>query len=472
MYGNYEDGPQMGHYPQVPPQRMVFDGKRMRKPIQRKTVDFNSVVINHLETRQILRPKLDLPGLEPSPEFIKDYQLPSFWPPISSVCTKFIHTSTNKIRCPINVVRWTPEGRRLITGSSSGEFTLWNGLTFNFETILQAHDTAVRAMIWSHNNNWMVTGDHGGIIKYWQPNMNNVKAFTAHKEAIRDLGFSPTDIKFVSCSDDVTLKIWDFALCKEEHVLTGHGADIKCVSWHPQKSLLVSGGKDNLIKIWDAKSGKNITTLHGHKNTVLQVKWNLNGNWLLTASRDQLLKLFDIRTMKEVQTFKGHKKEVTAVAWHPFHEDLFVSGGFDGSILYWLVGSDESVGDIQAHESSVWDLDWHPVGHILCSGSNDHTTKFWCRNRPADKEKDKYIINKGETAESTSTEPTDSLPAGSTNLPSSSIIPGVGGKNDYDQQPDHLPPPPPQKKPIVNLTPQLNNNRPPPPRDLTPGINF
>lgn len=32
---------------------------------------------------------------------------------------------------------WTPEGRRLVTGASSGEFTLWNGLTFNFETILQ-----------------------------------------------------------------------------------------------------------------------------------------------------------------------------------------------------------------------------------------------------------------------------------------------------------------------------------------------
>ena len=34
-------------------------------------------------------------------------------------------------------MQWTPEGRRLVTGASSGEFTLWNGLTFNFETILQ-----------------------------------------------------------------------------------------------------------------------------------------------------------------------------------------------------------------------------------------------------------------------------------------------------------------------------------------------
>lgn len=84
-------------------------------------------------------------------------------------------------------MQWTPEGRRLITGSSSGEFTLWNGLTFNFETILQAHDSAVRAMRWSHNDNWMVTADHSGVIKYWQSNMNNLKMFQGHKEAIRDL---------------------------------------------------------------------------------------------------------------------------------------------------------------------------------------------------------------------------------------------------------------------------------------------
>lgn len=35
------------------------------------------------------------------------------------------------------VMQWTPEGRRLLTGSSSGEFTLWNGMGFNFETIMQ-----------------------------------------------------------------------------------------------------------------------------------------------------------------------------------------------------------------------------------------------------------------------------------------------------------------------------------------------
>ncbi len=37
------------------------------------------------------------------------------------------------------MLQWTPTGRRLITGSQSGEFTLWNGQSFNFEMILQVH---------------------------------------------------------------------------------------------------------------------------------------------------------------------------------------------------------------------------------------------------------------------------------------------------------------------------------------------
>jgi polyadenylation factor subunit 2 len=45
-------------------------------------------------------------------------------------------------------------------------------------------------MKWSHNDDWMVTADHHGFIKYWQSNMNPLKVFQGHKEAIRDLRYS------------------------------------------------------------------------------------------------------------------------------------------------------------------------------------------------------------------------------------------------------------------------------------------
>lgn len=33
--------------------------------------------------------------------------------------------------------------------------------------------------------------------------------------------FSPTDLKLATCSDDGTVRIWDFMRCKEERVLRG-----------------------------------------------------------------------------------------------------------------------------------------------------------------------------------------------------------------------------------------------------------
>lgn len=241
-------------------------------------------------------------------------------------------------------------------------------------------------MSWSHSDEWLVSGDHGGIIKYWQPNMNNLNVIQGHREAVRDVTFCPNDTRFATASDDGTIKIWDFNMGREERDLKGHGWDVKCVDWHPSKGLLVSGSKDNLIKFWDPRSGKALTTLHGHKNTVMSTKWSVNGDFMASVSRDQTVKVYDLRTMKEYATLRGHKKEVNSVAWHPVHTKMLVTGGSEGAILYWILDqSEEPVGSIDfAHESNVWSLAWHPIGHLLCSGSNDHTTRFWSRNRPGE----------------------------------------------------------------------------------------
>src|SRR6201746_817185 len=139
--------------------------------------------------------------------------------PADSVPARHLHSSLNKIKHPVNVVKWTPEGRRLLTASSSGEFTLWNGMGFNFETIMQAHDSAIRAAKYAHNRDWLISADQDGVVKYWQPNFNNVKAFQAHNDTIRDIAFAPTDVKFVTACDDSTLKIFDFAGGTEEMTL-------------------------------------------------------------------------------------------------------------------------------------------------------------------------------------------------------------------------------------------------------------
>ena len=50
------------------------------------------------------------------------------------------------------------------------------------QLILQAHDSSIRAMEWSKQDDWLISGDNRGLIKYWQLNLHNVKTFLAHKE--------------------------------------------------------------------------------------------------------------------------------------------------------------------------------------------------------------------------------------------------------------------------------------------------
>jgi polyadenylation factor subunit 2 len=38
----------------------------------------------------------------------------------------------------------------------------------------------------------------------------------------------------------------------------------------------------------------------------------------------------------------------------------------------------------QAHDSNVWALTFHLLGHLLVFASNDHTTRFWAREHPGD----------------------------------------------------------------------------------------
>uniref|UniRef100_A0A8R1HLZ1 WD_REPEATS_REGION domain-containing protein n=1 Tax=Caenorhabditis japonica TaxID=281687 RepID=A0A8R1HLZ1_CAEJA len=375
-------------------------GRRLRKNVAnvRRHVDFVSTVLNQCENRlwQYGRQRVLLqPDILYQPMALPADATPDT--PVDCILTKFIRTAMNKVKCPVYSVCWSPEGKRLITGCQTGEFTLWNGTAFNFETILQAHDSAIRALKWSANEQWLLSADQGGYVKYWQPNMNNAHMFSAHKdEAIRGLAFAPTDVKFATASDDGTARIWDFGRYSEERVLRGHGAEVRCIDWHPTKGLLVTGSRDTQqpVKIWDPKSGSCLATLQEHKSSVMAVEFNRNGNWLLTGGRDHLVKMYDIRMMKEFRTYRAHKKEVISLAWHPIHEGLFVSGGGDGSIVYWMVDNEKEIGLLEhAHDQAIWSMKWHPLGHILATGSNDNNTKFWARNRPGDTAEDIFGLS-------------------------------------------------------------------------------
>jgi len=362
-----------------------LDDAQLRK-LARRTIDYGSDVVRWLE--DCLERRVPPQRLERHYSYSRELMPPFATPqhPYDSICCRFVHASTNKNRAPVNVVHWFPNGTRLISGTQTGEITIWNGFLFHFENILQAHNAAVRAMQWTPEETVLVSGDQLGIIKFWDQHLLNFETIQAHKESICDITICPTGMKFCSCADDSHAKVWDLRTAEEERAFTGHGWDVKCCDWHPTKGLVATGSKDSQIKLWDPRASEAITTIFCHKNTVTRVFWSPNGQWLASGSRDQLVMLMDIRTMSVRKVFKGHQKEVTSLCWHPESDALLASGGYDAAIHFWdTYGPAHPIESIPgAHEGPVWSLSWNPLGHLLVSGSHDYSTRFWSRARPGD----------------------------------------------------------------------------------------
>ncbi|KAK2743066.1 pre-mRNA cleavage and polyadenylation factor (CPF) complex subunit [Myotisia sp. PD_48] len=423
-----------GHEAQFAPR--PISGPRRPRPV----TDYTSSLVQWMRVRQPrYKGSHRLEFERPSASYAVDMLPPAAacHSPADTMPVRHLHQSIGKSKKPITVVRWTPDGRRLLTGGHTGEFMLWNGTAFNFETVMDAHydqfQAGVTSASWSHSHDWLVSGGQKGDIKYWRPNFNNVETIDdAHQEAVRDLTWCPNDAKFISASDDTTLKIFDFTARTPEMVLTGHGWDVKTCDWHPTKGLLVSGSKDHQVKFWDPRTGRCLTTLHTHKNTVTTTKFSrVNPNLLATSSRDQTGRIFDLRMMRDICILRGHEKPISTLTWHPIHSNLVSTGSEDGSLYHYLLdepnlptGQVPTVAPYSttdpantpaqvifpahriqyAHGSTIWSLDWHPLGHILTSGSKDNFTRFWSRARPGETTymKDRFHIGE-EAAEAQGT---------------------------------------------------------------------
>ncbi|GLI62902.1 polyadenylation factor I complex [Volvox africanus] len=363
--------------------------KQQQKAVKTRVLEHVGPYLRLLQARLSAPSALQVCYLQPTFACSLDLLSPLAYPlmPASSIGTKFVTSSFFRHRAAINHLVYTPDGRRLLCAGNNGNVSLWNGTNFENELGpgIQAHEASpIRCMTFSHSGLFLLSCDDMGRVKFSKPTLEVLQVYHAHKEPCRSVNFSPTDFKFVTGSDDSTVRVFD-TFRGQELSMTGHGGDVRWVDWHPTKGVIASCSKDACVKLWDPRVGTCLSTLHGHKNGIFQVKWNHNGHWLLSCSRDQLMKLYDVRMLREMATFSGHGRDVTCVSWHPQHEELFVSGAIDGSLMMWLASRPDAQGVVPAaHDASVWTTAWHPLGHVLASAGADQKCQFWCRKRPGD----------------------------------------------------------------------------------------
>jgi len=223
-------------------------------------------------------------------------------------------------------------------------------------------------------------------IKLWDYESGNFeRSLKGHTDVVQDLAFDPSGKLLVSCSADMSIRLWDiqetYSCIK---TLQGHDHNVSSVTFTPSGDHVVSSSRDRTIKIWEVSTGYCIRTLVGHRDWVRQVRIFFDGSLMASCSNDQSIFVWQISTSAlssnnnlecKHYELRGHEHVVECVAWAPDNcsQAIMEAAGIQTNSRM-QNGTDNS----SKKQSLIQNTQQQRTsGPFLASGSRDKTIKIW-----------------------------------------------------------------------------------------------
>jgi WD40 repeat protein len=255
------------------------------------------------------------------------------------------------------------------------------GINFQFVNLAYCHLDrtvfsqslgSIFSVTFSPDQRFLATGGMDGQIRIWRVvDGQQILAWQAHGDWIRNVTFSPDGKLIASSSNDRTIRIWDWERVECLQILRGHTDWVWSARFVVWKGLvfIISVSSDRTGKIWNLNLGKCVFTVSEPDELMWSVAFSSNG-YTIASSSSKSVKLWNIWTKRCVKIIEDDAERIRALAFSPDGKTLV--GSDDNSIKVWDVASGECLDTFApAKNSSIWSLSYSSDGQKLISAGTD-----------------------------------------------------------------------------------------------------
>jgi WD40 repeat protein len=274
-------------------------------------------------------------------------------------------------------VAFSPDGKRIISGSGDNIIRLWDAVSGREIRIFSGHTDSVYSASFSPDGKQAISGSRDRTVKLWDAvSGHEIKTFSGHTNTVLSVTFSPNGKQIISGSGDRTVKQWDAVSGREIRTFLGHTEPVDSVSFSSDGKLIISGSRDGNVKLWDSSNGREIRTFLGHTDGVLSVALSPDGKQAISSSGDSTIRLWDSSSGNEIRTFLGHTHAVRSVMFSPDGKQIISASG-DGTVKLWDSSSGCEISTFSGHTHTVYSAMFGSGGKQIVSGSGDGTIRVW-----------------------------------------------------------------------------------------------
>jgi len=276
----------------------------------------------------------------------------------------------------VGAVAYSPDGKRIVSGSSDGTIKIWDAETGReLRTLFAGHTSSVKSVVYSPDGKRILSASDK-MIKIWDAETGRELRTLGHTTFVYSVAYSPDGKRIVFGSGDKTVRIWDAETGRELRTL-GHTTFAYSAAYSPDGKRIVSGSSDGTIKTWDAETGRELRTLSGHTKYLKSVVYSPDGKRILSESGDDTVRIWDAENGREL---KSLKLSARVLVYSPDGKSIVSAHG--DTITIWDIESGQELRSFSAKVFSIRSVAYSPDGKRIVSGPGtfeivNKTIRIW-----------------------------------------------------------------------------------------------